>query len=212
MEHSPPVTLTLYGQDGRRKYLTPRERLAFIAAAQAQSRPQVETLCLVIAFTGCRISEALALRRSCIECDEAFVAIRSLKKRGRLVIREIPIPRWLVRRLAVVHGIALDLPDQHLWSWSRTQAWFLVKRVMVQAGIRPGPHASPKGLRHAFGVHAIRSGVPLNLLQRWLGHARITTTAIYAEALGPEEREIAARMWGGPGTHTDNGQGHRLGL
>jgi site-specific recombinase XerD len=39
------------------------------------------------------------------------------------------------------------------------------------------------------------SGVPLNLLQRWLGHAQLTTTAIYANAIGPEERQIAERMW-----------------
>ena len=37
--------------------------------------------------------------------------------------------------------------------------------------------------------------MPLNLLQRWLGHADIATTAIYADAMGPEERAIAARMW-----------------
>ncbi|WP_296583951.1 tyrosine-type recombinase/integrase [Xanthobacter sp.] len=55
--------------------------------------------------------------------------------------------------------------------------------------------ASPKGLRHAFGVHAVRSGVPLILVQKWLGHEDIATTAIYTNVLGPEEREIAERMW-----------------
>lgn len=58
-----------------------------------------------------------------------------------------------------------------------------------------GKHATPKGLRHGFGVHAVSSGVPLNLLQRWLGHAQLETTAIYANALGAEEYSIAARMW-----------------
>jgi len=32
-------------------------------------------------------------------------------------------------------------------------------------------------------------------VQRWLGHASMTTTAIYLDALGEEEREIAARIW-----------------
>ena len=58
-----------------------------------------------------------------------------------------------------------------------------------------GPQAIPKGLRHGFGVAPIQAGIPLNLLQRWLGHAQLTTTAIYANAVGPEERNIAARMW-----------------
>jgi site-specific recombinase XerD len=66
---------------------------------------------------------------------------------------------------------------------------------MAEAGITGGIHATPKGLRHGFGLHAVRSGVPLNLVQRWLGHARMETTAIYLQAIGTEEREIAARMW-----------------
>lgn len=54
----------------------------------------------------------------------------------------------------------------------------------------------PKALRHAFGVSGIaEAGVPLNMMQKWLGHAKIETTAIYANAIGTEERKAAARMW-----------------
>jgi integrase/recombinase XerD len=80
-------------------------------------------------------------------------------------------------------------------SLSRCRAWQLIKGIMREAAITAGPHATPKGLRHSFGLHAIRSGVPLNLVQRWLGHASMNTTAIYLQAIGDEEREIAARMW-----------------
>ena len=38
-------------------------------------------------------------------------------------------------------------------------------------------------------------GIPLNLVLRWLGHAPLSTTAIYAYAVGEEERHIAARLW-----------------
>ncbi len=63
------------------------------------------------------------------------------------------------------------------------------------AGIGDSPHATAKGLRHGYGVHAIGSGVPLNLLCKWMGHASLEVTAIYADALGAEEQGIAARMW-----------------
>jgi len=63
------------------------------------------------------------------------------------------------------------------------------------AGIA-GPQASPKGLRHGFGVAAVQAGIPLNMVQKWLGHAQLSTTAIYADAVGAEEQEIAERMWG----------------
>ncbi|MCP3385937.1 tyrosine-type recombinase/integrase [Bradyrhizobium sp. CCGUVB4N] len=55
--------------------------------------------------------------------------------------------------------------------------------------------AVPKGLRHSFGVAAFRANIPPHLVQRWLGHASLETTAIYADVSGREEREFAARMW-----------------
>ena len=74
-------------------------------------------------------------------------------------------------------------------------AWRRVKEVMRDAGIEDGPHACPKGLRHGYGIHAMSSGVPLNMLSKWMGHASLEVTAIYANALGEEQQEIAARMW-----------------
>jgi hypothetical protein len=73
-------------------------------------------------------------------------------------------------------------PTERLWSLSHSRAWQLIKGIMAHAEIAPGPHATPKGLRDGFDLHAIRSGVPLNLVQRWLGHARMETTAIYLQA------------------------------
>ena len=104
------------------------------------------------------------------------------------------MPHELIITLRDTHGLSVALPDSRLWSFARGRAWQLVKAVMKDAGIACGVHATPKGLRHGFGLHAIRSGVPLNLVQRWLGHARMETTAIYLQAMGREEREIAARM------------------
>ena len=121
----------------------------------------------------------------------------SLKKRGRLAVRLVPVPLFLLRRIVRVHGLArLDAAASRtrLWPWGRTRAWQLVKSVMAEAGIVDLP-ASPKGLRHGFGVHAVLSGVPITLVQKWLGHEDVATTAIYTNVLGPEERAIAARMW-----------------
>ena len=84
--------------------------------------------------------------------------------------------------------------NQRLWPWCRQTGWRIVKDVMQRSNIVGRP-ACPRGLRHGFGVGTLQAGVPLNLVQRWLGHANMTTTAIYLQAMGAEEREIAARMW-----------------
>lgn len=186
----------LYARSGQRKYLTAEERRRFIAAADAAA-PEVRTLCLTLVYLGCRLSEALALTASNVEADSGLIAIRSLKKRGRLAIRQVPASPAFLALLVQVHGLARfsdQDADRRLWQWQRTRAWQLVKGVMSAARVYRLP-ASPRGLRHAYGVHAVLSGVPLPLVQKWLGHADISTTAIYTNVLGPEEREIAARMW-----------------
>ena len=188
---------SLYTRAGQRKYLTTAERSRFLTAALSSPRAELRTLCLMLLYTGCRISEALAITPKAIERQAGFIAIRSLKKRKRIVvIREVPVPVDLFDAFAHAHD--LEERDQRLWRFTRFRGWQLVKVVMREAAIAEGPHMTPKGLRHSFGIHAIRSGVPLNLVQRWLGHASMATTAIYLDALGEEEREIAARMWVAP--------------
>lgn len=194
----PAFSGSLYSRSGRRKYLTLCERTRFMETAIRCTRPELRTFCLLLAHTGCRISEALALNAGMIEVEEGFIAFRSLKKRnGAVLIREVPVPESFLTLLATTHDLQGQAPQSRLWSWSRSRAWQLVKSVMTMAGIREGVHATPKGLRHGFGLHAVRSGVPLNLVQRWLGHANMETTAIYLQAIGDEERELASRMWSG---------------
>ena len=126
--------------------------------------------------------------------------LETLKKRKRGMFRAVPLPPDLITMLDLVHNIRRMQRRKdrgkgvRLWEWSAVTAWRKVKAVMDAAGIQ-GYHASPKGLRHGFGVAAVQASIPLNLVQRWLGHAQLTTTAIYADAVGEEERGIAARLW-----------------
>jgi integrase len=191
----------LYDRQGNREYLTSEERRAFIAAAH-QAEPEAQTFCLTLALTGARISEALALCPSRIDFPLKGVVIESLKKRRLGIFRAVPVPESMLNQLDLVHQIRAKQSDpslsgQRIWPWGRTTAWLRVKDVMREARVN-GPWGVPKGLRHGFGVEGITSAaIPLNIIQRWLGHARIETTAIYADALGAEERLLAARMWNG---------------
>ena len=85
--------------------------------------------------------------------------------------------------------------DTPLWFWSRMTAYRKIMEIMDAAGIEDGPHKAPKGLRHAYGINAILKGVPVTSLRKWMGHAKLETTAIYVDAVGAQQQEIAARMW-----------------
>jgi integrase/recombinase XerD len=188
----------IYDREGHRKYLTLGERQAFLKVAMQRPR-DVRTFCLVLAYTGARLSEVLALTPSRIDPDAGIVVFESLKKRRRGVFRAVPLPPEVLAELNAVHHLTdrRRVPSaarQRIWTWCRTSAWDRVKSIMTAAAIS-GPQACPKGFRHAFAVASLQAGVPINLVRRWLGHARISTTEIYADVIGPEEQAIAGRFW-----------------
>jgi integrase/recombinase XerD len=101
----------------------------------------------------------------------------------------------------VASGPCMTLPRRNTQPGGRRtgiseSAFRRLQEVIAAAGIPDGPHACPKGLRRGFGVQAVSRGIALNIVQKWLGHAQLTTTAIYSNAVGEEEQSIAARMWG----------------
>ncbi len=186
---------SLFDSDGIRKYLTTRERFRFVRAACKQ-RCEVATFCLTLAFAGPRISELLELPRERIDVANCAIVFRTLKQRKSLIYRAVPVPPKLIAMLQRVHDLdAIDCdPKERIWNWGRTTAWKRVKAVMRSANI-PERLTMPKSARHAFGADAVQNSVALNVVQRWMGHARIETTAIYTDAVGREERALASRAW-----------------
>lgn len=199
----------LYCSKGRRKYLTNSERMRALEAA-SKAAPERALFATLLAWTGARVSEVLALTPESFQMESSVVSIRTLKRR-RPIVREVPIPPSLIISLEAAFDIRSAQHDpmrarHRLFSFDRTTAWRTIKAAMAGAGISGTP-ACPRGFRHGYGVHAIQSGIPLNLLQRWLGHSRLTTTAIYADAVGPEECLLAARLWRAQPNEVQGGRG-----
>ncbi|HEY1612085.1 MAG TPA: site-specific integrase [Rhizomicrobium sp.] len=182
--------MTLLDADGGRKYLCASELPRFLAAARRADGATC-LFCSLLVYTGCRLSEALALTPAQLDAETGRVVFRTLKRR-RAVLRAVPVSPDVMRALC---RAAENLPaDARIWSWCRQTAWRRVKRVMDLAGIE-GAHAMPKGLRHGFGVANAEDNVPMATTQKWLGHAKLETTAIYQQAVGREETAFARRLW-----------------
>jgi len=188
------MTQSLFDRTGNRKYLVARERQAFVSAAVAEGGA-VGAFCLALAFTGARISEVLALTSERLDESNEAIVFETLKQRRRGVFRAVPVPvQLLCLIIDTTRSPKSNAKTDRLWPRGRTTAWKQVKRVMKAAGIADA-FCKPKALRHGFAIDAGQNGVPLNIVQRWLGHARIETTAIYAGAIGEEERSLARRTW-----------------
>jgi integrase len=188
---------SLYAPGGGRKYLNPEERHRVLAAMQELPIDRA-LFALTLAWTGGRSSEVLALTPSSFQIERGIVAIHTLKRR-RHHVREVPLPPELMAMLNRHFRLSVRQADteragQRLWPFCRQTAWRAIRGIMKQCGIM-GRQGSPRGLRHAFGVGTLQAGVPLSLVQRWLGHARMSSTAVYADVTGPEEFAFARRFW-----------------
>lgn len=191
--------MRLFDPNGNRLYLN-REEIAKFLEVASEANSKIDTFAQTLVYTGCRISESLNLTPKNVHRKQLQITFNSLKKRRGDVYRSIPVPSDYMKSLVAAHNIVhrqntKSKADGRLWTWTRQHAYEIIKKLMIDADIPSGSHQSPKGLRHGFGVNAISKDVPLNMLQKWMGHADISTTAIYANAIGKEEKAIADKMW-----------------
>lgn len=190
-------TYSLYTDTGDRKYINQLERRRVLETIQRLTRDRALFTAL-LAWTGARVSEMLLVRPVDFQLHCNVVALRTLKRR-KFHVREVPIPPAVMAELDAHYHLEqlrenVQTAYQRLWPWSRVTAWRFVRRGMLEAGI-VGRRACPRGLRHGFGTGTLQASVPLNIIQKWMGHSRPGSTAIYASVCGPEEIAFAARFW-----------------
>jgi len=69
--------------------------------------------------------------------------------------------------------------------WSAPAVRIQLRRLAAEAGVRR--RFAPHQLRHAHAVEMAREGVPLNVIQRQLGHANLRVTSIYLQGIDSAE-------------------------
>jgi integrase len=174
------------------------EREQFLQNAVAAGG-KTATFCAVLALTGGRISEVLAVTPDQIDLANSTISFETLKRRKRGIFRVVPVSNELIYLLDAVHHLGVAQNDskkasERLWPWSRSTAWRRVKVVMKLAMV-PAFVSQPKALRHALGVDAAMKGVVITLIKEILGHADVRTTLTYTRVVGSEARAMLERTW-----------------
>jgi integrase len=146
-------------------------------------KPLVEFL----VATGCRASEALALKPSDVDRDNATVRITRAWKRAGSDYEIGPPKTQKSRRTINVPASVLDQLDySHEWlfvgsnggpvrlySW-RANVWIKTRNLARADGFEKSPRI--QDLRHTCASWMIQAGVPLPVIQAHLGHESIKTT------------------------------------
>lgn len=194
----------IFDSVGNRKYLNLEERQAYYRAidpalAGSDDRKK-RTFALLLYYTGCRVSEGLAVTHDNIDYAGRAVTFQTLKRR-KTTYRQVPLPDPFLTKLDDVHHVKdhqvsriKSDGQQRIWPFSRTTAWRVVSEVMQRAGIE-GPQASPKGLRHSFVIQHQAFGTPTHMIQNWAGWASAAMMEVYGRALGNEARDLASKLW-----------------
>jgi integrase/recombinase XerD len=128
--------------------------------------------------TGTRVSEFVHIQVEDVFFDEQMIRIRQ-GKGGKQ--RYVPILPELTQELQThlrgrAKGYLFETNRHAAFSPRRIQQ--LVKETAVLAGITK--RVSPHILRHSVASTLLEHGMPLEQIQKFLGHAKIDTTQIYA--------------------------------
>jgi len=162
------------------------------AAGEDPHGRRLQAMIAVLWRAGLRVQEALTLTEHDLEPRRGSVLVRHGKGGRR---REIGMDDWGTEQLRPWLAERVKLPAGPLFCViagpTRGQPWSTAgvrrefRRVAAQAGVRR--RFAPHQLRHAHAIELAREGVPLNIIQRQLGHANLGTTSIYLQGIDTEE-------------------------
>jgi site-specific recombinase XerD len=151
-------------------------------------RRQRHRVCLSTIYAcGLRLSEGISLRVRDIDSERMMLSVHQGKGRKD---RSVPLPEHTLSML------------REYWCTHKHPVWMFpiayrrgpvlptAKRCMAPRGISKAfklalqesevkKPATIHTLRHSYATHLLEAGVPLRVIQVYLGHASIETTAIY---------------------------------
>jgi site-specific recombinase XerD len=164
---------------------------------------RLRAMIVVLWRAGLRIQEALALVEHDLDPRRGSLLVRHGKGGRR---REIGMDDWGWDELRPWLSARAELPVGPLfcvidgptrgrpWSGAAVRTEFRPVAARARVRCRFAPHQ----LRHAHALELAREGVPLNIIQRQLGHSNLGTTSIYLQGIDPEEIITAVRTRRGP--------------
>jgi site-specific recombinase XerD len=191
-----------------RRYPADLPRVEEIVAVmrRAGQRPhglRIRGLIIVLWRSGLRIAEALALNEADLEPAQGAILVRSGKGGRRRVVGMDDwgweqLRPWLEHRCELPVGALFCVinPPRRGAPWTSGAVRDRLRRLAAQAGVRR--RFAPHQLRHAHAVEMAREGVPLNVIQRQLGHAHLGITSIYLQGIDTAEIVETVRSRRGP--------------
>jgi integrase/recombinase XerD len=177
--------------NGQGKILTPEElKLLF---ANGFTRERDRALFGICLFTGCRVSEALALQTSDIK--GGTLTFRKSTTKGKLKTRVVDIQPGLAQLLAE-YPTSLGALFPGMRGRSLTLTRFMADKILKAACGRVGLEGvSTHSFRRTALTMMSSAGIPLRVIQEISGHNDLGTLQRYLE-VSPEQKRKAVAVIG----------------
>lgn len=158
-------------------------------------RRRLHLLALVLLDTGCRISEALALRVADLDMDNLLMTLDGKGRKQRIVPFSFALRKTLHRYVAdlSLKAESLVLATQQGTRVRRMTALRSVKLLCEQLGFAP-PGRTLHAFRHTFAVNYLRRGGSVFHLQKVLGHSSLEMTRRYANLVTTDLQAMHERV------------------
>jgi len=146
---------------------------------QAVTHPRDRVALLTTYAAGLRVSEVVGLKPADIDSDRRLIHVRQGKgRKDRMVMLSLTLQEELDLYIRWARPHHWLFPGQNPTQHLSTRA---IQRICRLTGERAEitKRVTPHVLRHTFATHLLDAGTDLRVIQTLLGHASISTTAIY---------------------------------
>ncbi len=142
------------------------ELLTSIVKSEGKVKLKQLAFLSMLAFTGCRIGEAINLKWEDMDFKSRTVKIRQEKKKGEF-LRKIPVPSdffWSIMGRLKERRSSSNKPFDFTQRNGRYIVYSLTKKMLKK---RYRPHA----IRHSYATYIMKKTKDLEVVRRLLGHS-----------------------------------------
>ena len=176
--------------EGRLRFATDEEEAAALAYFHWSGDEAMADLWVVLIDTGLRLGEALKLAAKDIDFNVAPRPILRVWENKADLPRSVPLTGRVTEVLK--RRACLKTPDAPVFSdLDHSSVRYRWDRMKLKLGLGGDSAFVPHTLRHTTASRLVQRGVPLKVVQEWLGHRSISTTMRYAH-LAPANLFAAA--------------------
>lgn len=174
-----PVLMRRKEYRGRERFLSEEEERRVIALLEAWDKLDHLDAFITLLDTGMRTGELFKVKVNDINFKQGKHGIITLWKtkndRPRSIPMTLRVSSIIQKRLSAIQN-----PDDYLFPYGQWWLRNVWDRMKSNLGLNKDTQFVPHILRHTCASRLIQRGVPLSMIQKWLGHESMQSTMRYS--------------------------------